>query len=510
MAEVIQIQEKVFQEKQNAEQQKQNLSLEQQKVYDRINELENLLDINNSVIIFTKKSAKSLGIRLQADPSIKDDPEAWPTIKLYQTYIKRFNDAVQKWSEIKEELNKLETELAITIDNVEYEKWVDEQTNKLKYNNENLKTISNRDFLSLSVEKRLQYITKNNIDSDNISSWVVKELTFSFDQDWDWRINQDLYLLTTAWQVLPKEVRDVLKDWIEYTRVWLTWEFYFWDKRLTIHDKTEITIGKIASEDELGMFSEENQNKYNEFLENNPEYKDEKFQNIINEALEKWIEVKKFIQVVSRRIEEFEKQNSFEQAEIEEIATEYAKIPWYQNNDIGAIVKVFKYMTPATWKSNMIECWYNHREVDKYSPNNYESWELLNFIPAEYSYPIERSSSWTTLCSRTARLNLSKLGISNPSTWWSAREAWQNLWSPTDNFPPKDENVKVADIYLDAKSSKNKQYGHRVAAFKKEWQWFVLDPYYKIFWNTRKPILAEEYIKKVWDKQKVWWVKYYT
>jgi hypothetical protein len=39
----------------------------------------------------------------------------------------------------------------------------------------------------------------------------------------------------------------------------------------------------------------------------------------------------------------------------------------------------------------------------------------------------------------------------------------------------------VADVYLDARSEKNKDYGHRVAAFQKEGQWYVLDPYYSMF-----------------------------
>ncbi len=47
-------------------------------------------------------------------------------------------------------------------------------------------------------------------------------------------------------------------------------------------------------------------------------------------------------------------------------------------------------------------------------------------------------------------------------------------------FPPANNtDASVADFYLDA-SSANAQYGHRVAAFQREGQWYVLDPYYSI------------------------------
>lgn len=493
-----------------------NLTPEQQRVYERIESLKTLLDSTKAQEAFSRKWAQILWTRLSADPEVRTDPEAKPTIEMYNRYMARFNEAVQKWWDIKAELSKLESDVAISTDRVEFDLWIDEKWDNLKFDKEKLKNISSKEFLNLSKNERLQYVTKDNIDSDSVSSGSVSDITFSFDQDGDWNLNKELYMLTTAGQVLPKEIRQVTKDWQVYNRIGLTWEFYNWEKRLTIHDKTKVTLGEPMKAEELNKISEENIQKYNEFVEKNPEFKDEKYNFAINEAIEKGIEPKMFLKVLSRRIEEFEKQSNYEKSDIEFISTEVTKIPWYDKTWLESTANSLRYLTPTTWKQSLGELWYDKASIDSYHESNkddskYDSSKLENFTPAEYSYPAERSESGTTLCSRTARLNLSKLGVDSPSTWWSARAAYENLNSPKDIFPPTNSDAKVADVYLDARSDKNRQYGHRVAAFKWEnWQWFVLDPYYSMFWNTREPIPAEHYVRTVWDKQKVWWAHYYS
>lgn len=494
-----------------------NLTPEQQRVYERIESLKALLDSTKAQEAFSRKWAQILSTRLSADPEVRTDPEAKPTIEMYNRYMARFNEAVQKWGDIKAELAKLESEVVSTTDKVEFQAWINEAWEKLKFDNENLKTLSSKEFLSLSPEERLQYVTQDNIDSDSVSSGSVTDITFSFDQDGDWNLNKELYMLTTAGQVLPKEIRQVTKDWQVYNRIGLTWEFYNWEKRLTIHDKTKVTLGEPMKAEELNKISEENIQKYNEFVEKNPEFKDEKYNFAINEAIEKGIEPKMFLKVLSRRIEEFEKQASFEKTDVEFISTEVTKVPWYEKTWLEATANVLRYLTPTTWKQSLVELWYDNTSIESYYEANkddskFDSWKLENFTPAEYSYPAERSESGTTLCSRTARKNLERLWVDSPSTWWSAREAYTNLWSPKDAFPPSESDAKVADFYLDA-SAKNKQYGHRVAAFKWEsWQWFVLDPYYSI-WNTRSrmPIPAETYVSEMRSKwHATWWAKYYS
>ncbi len=152
-------------------------------------------------------------------------------------------------------------------------------------------------------------------------------------------------------------------------------------------------------------------------------------------------------------------------------------------------------------------------------PNIYE--QGLNPVPAwTKSHSISRSPSWTPECSKTARLNLTDFGLNAPFRWWSARESF-NMY-PADRitqFPPTPwSGALVADLYLEA-SNENAQYGHRVAAFKQDWAWFVFDPYYAdnmmAAWysiadrNTRIP--AEDYIKYMWETQwrEFWWAAYF-
>lgn len=499
---------------------KSNFTPEQQEVQNKIDDLRKKLDAIWATEKITKKAVEILYKWLIWDPSIKDDPEAKPTIELLERYKKAFEQA-QKDKKITEvELKSITESISKMWDKLEFSAWVDDAWEKLKYNTEKLKTISNREFLILPENERLQYITKDNVDSDSVASGSVSDVTFSFDLDWDWKINRDLYLLTTAWQVLPKEVREVTKDWKKYVRMWLKWEFFNWEKRLTIHDKTNITIDKLATQDDLKSTSEENQKKYNEFVEKNPQFSDAKYTSIINEALEKDVEPKLLVKVMSRRLEEFEKIVSIEKVDIESISTELAKIPGSNKTDLATASNVLRKLTPTTWEQGLVDLWFKKEEVEEYKTKNLDIeksfWELEKFTPAEYSLPAERSSSGTTLCSRTARLNLARLGVKwDINQWGSAKASFDMYWKEniSVDFPPTwESDAKVADLYLDA-SEKNKQYGHRVAAFKEWWKWFVMDPYYKIWeWDTRAPIPAEKYVNTMQTQynRRFWWAHYFA
>jgi hypothetical protein len=91
----------------------------------------------------------------------------------------------------------------------------------------------------------LKYITRNNILSENIISWDKNNIEINF--VFDWKFNRELYLKTTAWMVLPLEVREVNVNGQTFSRNSnsLKWEFYnnSW-KRLVIKDWTNIDISK--------------------------------------------------------------------------------------------------------------------------------------------------------------------------------------------------------------------------------------------------------------------------
>lgn len=125
------------------------------------------------------------------------------------------------------------------------------------------------------------------------------------------------------------------------------------------------------------------------------------------------------------------------------------------------------------------------------------------------SSPFERSSTWTTLCSRTGRNNLSKIldrSEDIPSgNAIDVHEIYQS-WATFDGMvggyssswsPP--ENANVADIFLKTSSP----YGHRVAAYRWPRGWMILDPYYGGKWTVPQPV--EEYSKK----NNIAWVAFY-
>ena len=140
-----------------------NLTPEQLIVYEKIESLKKTLEWLKYQEAFSKKSAQILWTKMKNDSSIKTDPEAKPTIDLYNRYVARFNEAVKKWGDIKAELASLESDVTKSTDKAEFESWVDEKWEKLKFDNEKLKTISSKEFLSLWEEQRLQYVTKDNV-----------------------------------------------------------------------------------------------------------------------------------------------------------------------------------------------------------------------------------------------------------------------------------------------------------------------------------------------------------
>jgi hypothetical protein len=173
---------------------------------------------------------------------------------------------------------------------LEHEAWVDynEQTWEIKeldINNEELKTLNNEQFLGLSPEARLQYITKNNIDSSDVANWNIDSLEFSFTFEWEY--NRELYLETTAWQVLPKEVWTVNVWWQTFTRNNVWWEFFnSSNSRLVIHEWTNIEIWELRTQEELNWLNNQNNQLLTEYMQNNPGSNEL----ITTNAINRWID----------------------------------------------------------------------------------------------------------------------------------------------------------------------------------------------------------------------------
>lgn len=138
---------------------------------------------------------------------------------------------------------------------------IDKSQEKLKLLKDDMQIISNLKFLDeVTFENRLKYITEWNVDSNGIIANQKIEFNFSFNSELP---NRDLYLRTTAWQVLPTSIKYVTTaDGKQYSRTSLNGELFTDDgKRLIIHDKTQITIWELRNKADYDKITHDNNEK---------------------------------------------------------------------------------------------------------------------------------------------------------------------------------------------------------------------------------------------------------
>lgn len=481
----------------------------------------------------------------------RSDPDGKQTVERLQFYKTRFLEAVKNKQEVQQHLQEFQQAVSQSRDSYEFKKWLDRSTDgtqeqKNTFWVDALKTISNREFLKTPVEKRLQYITKNHIDADTVSSWQVTQLEFSF--TFDGKFNQDLYLKTTAWQVLPSEVRSVTSSGVNYERRGLNGEFYNKEtgRRLIIREDTKVHVDDRVQEYELQRIRDDIRSRWEKYTEGID-------RKIAEVALEKGIEPDMFLVCVknnvdidklelwwydkedTKRMSELLKNEKYVSLELERYATQISRVldgeKWadtqWDKYDIQLAAKIMSELNPSDFTQQLKEYWYTqedienawvHQTLEDYSTKMLPfSREQLASVPgAITSNKAERDSSGTTLCSKTARLNLQKLWLYNVPHWSSAKQSFdqyesQDIIPPKDLPPLKDSSIAVLDLYLDA-SPKNRLYWHRVACVKLGWSWAVLDPYYPIpnIWRTTRPIPFEKYMDFMNQRgQRLWWAKGY-
>lgn len=206
------------------------------------------------------------------DPKDREYHEIAEKIKKYQWELKQY------WAqsaEIQKELSQLLGEVQTEI-----KKLLPQEVNALK-------SIDNKEFLNIAPEKRLQYITKNHIDSSEVASWEAKEMDFTF--SFDWEFNRELYLKTTAGQVLPKEVWNVVVWGKTYSRTNVWGEFFtLGNERLTIHEWTKVEVSGLRTQQDIEQMSSINTSKISEYLKNNTDAHPQ----IVSEAINRGIDPK--------------------------------------------------------------------------------------------------------------------------------------------------------------------------------------------------------------------------
>jgi hypothetical protein len=117
-----------------------------------------------------------------------------------------------------------------------------------KINKEVLSTISNRDFLRVERNSRLEHITNPSQKATELKEGSTLGFTFTFNG----KLNQDLFLRTTAGQVIPEGVTILEAYGTQWTRNGITGEFFTEQgNRLIIREWSNVSVKKIMAADEL-------------------------------------------------------------------------------------------------------------------------------------------------------------------------------------------------------------------------------------------------------------------
>ncbi len=284
--------------------------------------------------------------------------------------------------------------------------------------------ISNKDFLKYtSKDQRLEKITKPPKEAKDVKSGDDIRFTFTFEN----KLNENLYLKTTAWQVLPSEVREVKDEiWNIYTRNWLEWEFFDKWNRLIIHDWTIITPSKVITGDQLKIEEENNRKRladswYKEGTEN---------YDVARMANDRWLDIQTAINLFWWMFKwnvTWKEQQDLRNAEIEELLTELERTKWYFKDDYPSndFEKDWKltheflsyYINQTQWGSEkrneyVKTLWIDEQILEKYSRKN-----------------IEKKYSWYKELSDEEKLEISKMdpkkleSFEKPS-FWMKFEPW--------------------------------------------------------------------------------------
>lgn len=249
-----------------------------EKLQEKIKVLENELQITNAweKVVWARKEV--LEWKSDANISFRE---------LSEDGAYQVNERVLK---LKWELLELKEQKQILLRSIELAK-----VNKLSDSEvKNMQAITSKEFLSTPANERLRFITQGNVESKDVKEGWVNALNFTF--TFDGKFNRDLYIRTTAGQILPDNVRNVTSGWVEYTRAGLNGEFFSdAGKRLLIHEGTQVEISKFWAEDELKQIQENFQNGLKE-------YKGTPNEELALESLKKWYDPKFIISLFWQEI----------------------------------------------------------------------------------------------------------------------------------------------------------------------------------------------------------------
>lgn len=258
--------------------------------------------------------------------------QLWNNEKISTEVSEKFMEILNRTSDLEKIILELDERQAILLKEFRItNSWrkINEKISKTEL--EQLEEITSAEFLSKPFEERLKYLTIWNIDSKDIKSGSIKELEINF--SFNWRFNRQLYLNTTAWMILPDEVRSVSVNWTIYSRNEnaLKWEFFDKNgKRLIISDETKINI--------LSLETTENLDKKFVSKIDLTKFSKESDKEIALEAEKRWVPLEIVLWLFSEEMAKIEDRN-FRKILLEELFVEIERKKWdfvkkYKTNPI--------------------------------------------------------------------------------------------------------------------------------------------------------------------------------
>ena len=322
------------------------------------------------------------GLLAKWDPQ---DPEYMQLAQKVQNLQSEYKDILNQEQDLNQELLLLSWSVQEKVDMV-----TESEINRMK-------TISNAEFLAAPDSERLQYISKNHIDSEKIASWEVADVEFTF--TFDGQYNQELYLETTAGQVLPNEVWEVIVDGEAFSRTSVEGEFFNQDwKRLTIHEGTQVNISQLRTADEL-------QNFINIHNDNLSKYPDAMNQTIALEAMNRWIDPDFAILAYGEKMSELPKGQ--QKIYLEQEMTQFDRIAWIEKISKNLVewkcpieiwIIVLRMNHQDSWQDKAKLYWYNENQISDtlWRLDNYNTFDFENIQPGvQWMLDFLAKAEWT-------------------------------------------------------------------------------------------------------------------
>lgn len=354
-----------------------------------------------------------------------------------------------------------------------------------------LLSMNNREFLAISDKKRLQYITtKDSSKIEDILEWKKDYLEFTF--TFNGKFNRELWLKTTAWQVLPEWINEVKTNWEIYSRTWLDGEFFNdSNKRLVINEWTKLEKIKVLSKEEIEKATEENTKNYDSYVKENP--KKSIFSDIIFEAVSRDIDPEFAISIFSPKISKLNIFSNERRVVLEDMFTEFDRIrswvtfwngkqlKWDKKYPDEFVVRLVRKINPDNIKEVSKKYWIKESEVNRI--NSFRTAEYLTtsqrieiinrapeyvkalvrkYFPAwEYENALlvcnwESSFKKDAINKNTDKYSSVDRGLMQVNDrWHSDKYRWENIFDP-------DVNMRVAfEIYKESWNSWKPWYAAR-------------------------------------------------